>query len=108
VPFVPLLKAVDLVVSSGGTMAREAAYLGVPSYTAFQGEPGGVDRHLASLGRLTFLGSPPDLERLRLEKAPGFSPLASNPRLLDDLTELVLSRTRAGVPRPRGAPASAS
>ena len=50
VPFVPLLKAVDLVICSGGTMLREAAYLGVPAYSIFKSRIGGVDRYLASIG----------------------------------------------------------
>jgi predicted glycosyltransferase len=92
VPFVSLLKAVDVVVSSGGTMSREAAYLGIPSYTAFQGEPGAVDKHLAALGRLVFLEGPKGAELLRLEKAPGLSPLATNPGLVVELADLVLAR----------------
>jgi predicted glycosyltransferase len=94
VPFLSLLKAVDLVVSSGGTMAREAAYLGIPSYTAFQGEPGAVDKHLASLGRLTFLEGPQGPKGLKLEKSRDLAPLAANPELLDELTDVVLARAR--------------
>jgi predicted glycosyltransferase len=44
VPFVPLLRSVDLVISAGGTMAREAAFLGVPAYSIFRSRPGAVDR----------------------------------------------------------------
>ena len=51
VPFVSLLKSVDLVICSGGTMLREAAYLGIPAYSIFQSEIGGVDRWLESIGR---------------------------------------------------------
>ena len=64
VPFVPLLNAVDAVVASGGTMAREAAYLGLPAFSVFQGRIGGVDRLLAEQGRLTLLASSQDIERL--------------------------------------------
>ena len=65
-PFVPLLKAVDAVVSGGGTMLREAAFLGVPAYSIFRGSIGSVDRYLAAIGRLTLLRS-----------AGGFSPTTS-------------------------------
>lgn len=92
VPFVSLLKGVDLVVSSGGTMVREAAYLGVPAYSIFQSELGGVDRHLASLGRLHLVGSPEEFGRIRLTKAGGLELLRSNPRLLEELTAAVLER----------------
>ena len=91
-PFLPLLTAVDAVVASGGTMAREAAYLGIPSYSIFQGEIGGVDRHLASLGRLELLSSDHDFERLRIEPRPDAKPLAANPDLPRQLVEVVTSR----------------
>ncbi|MGQ9852726.1 MAG: DUF354 domain-containing protein [Candidatus Oleimicrobiaceae bacterium] len=51
----------DLVVSGGGTMNREAAALGVPVYSIFQGQIGAVDRHLAEQGRLVLLGSAHEL-----------------------------------------------
>jgi uncharacterized protein len=91
-PFLPLLKAVDAVVASGGTMAREAAWLGIPSYSIFQGSIGGVDRHLASIGRLDLLGSVGDFERIRIEPKRDPEPLAENPRLPEELVEAVLSR----------------
>jgi predicted glycosyltransferase len=86
VPFVSLLKGVDLVVSSGGTMVREAAYLGVPAYSIFQSELGGVDRQLVSLGRLHLVGSPEEFGRIRLVKAEGLDVLRGNPGLLQELT----------------------
>jgi uncharacterized protein len=95
VPFVPLLKAVDLVVCSGGTMIREAAYLGVPAYSIFKSRIGGVDRHLASLGRVRLIDSPGELATIELRKAPPLSPLRSNPELLGQLVELVLDRATA-------------
>lgn len=92
VPFVSLLKGIDLVVSSGGTMVREAAFLGVPAYSIFQSELGGVDRHLASLGRLHLISSPGEFGRIQLAKAGGLNVLDSNPRLLEELTAAVLAR----------------
>ncbi len=89
-PFVSLLKAVDLVVSSGGTMLREAAYLGVPAYSTFQGDVGAVDHHLESLGRLQLLSSREDFEHISLTKAAPLGRLESNPRLVDDIAERVL------------------
>ena len=96
VPFVSLLKAVDLVISAGGTMLREAAYLGVPAYSLFQGEAGGVDRHLAALGRLTLLSDPSDFDRIELAKAGPLRPLEANPGLVDELAERVLSTSPDG------------
>jgi uncharacterized protein len=100
VPFVPLLKAVDLVVCSGGTMIREAAYLGVPAYSIFKSRIGGVDRHLASLGRVHLISSPAEFATIELRKAPPLSPLHSNPELLGQLVELVLNRATAEMKAP--------
>ncbi|MDP9222255.1 MAG: DUF354 domain-containing protein [Actinomycetota bacterium] len=91
VPFVPLLKGVDLVICSGGTMLREAAYLGVPAYSIFKSRIGGVDRYLESMGRIRLIQSPEALPAIQLTKAARLAPLRSNPHLLDDLIEIVLS-----------------
>lgn len=53
----------DVVVSGGGTMNREAAAMGVPVFSIFQGEIGAVDRWLTAQGRLTLLDGPEELER---------------------------------------------
>ncbi|GBD89442.1 hypothetical protein BMS3Abin04_00147 [bacterium BMS3Abin04] len=45
----------DLVISGGGTMNREAAALGIPVYTIFQGKIGAVDRYLAKENRLKII-----------------------------------------------------
>jgi predicted glycosyltransferase len=47
-----LIAYADLVVSAGGTMNREAAALGTPVYTLFEGRPGAVDERLIAEGRL--------------------------------------------------------
>ena len=51
----------DLVVSAGGTMNREAAALGVPVFTTFEGRPGAVDDALIAQGRLRRLSNPEDV-----------------------------------------------
>ncbi len=56
-----LVAAMDVVVSGGGTMTREAAILGVPSYTYFRGRSGKVDESLERAGRLVSLGSLEDV-----------------------------------------------
>jgi predicted glycosyltransferase len=92
VPFVPLLKSVDLVICSGGTMLREAAYLGVPAYSIFQSEIGGVDRWLQSIGRATLIAGPEDLSRIELRPRGPISRLDSNPDLLKQLAEHIAHR----------------
>jgi predicted glycosyltransferase len=99
VHFVSLLKAVDLVVSSGGTMLREAAYLGIPAYSIFQGRIGAVDRYLESIGRLRFVEGVGDFGSIALEEARRQPVLRQNPRLADELLAEITSR----VSRPRAA-----
>jgi uncharacterized protein len=88
-PFLELLQAVDLVVCSGGTMLREAAYLGIPAYSIFRSEIGAVDRYLASIGRATLLGPGDPLATIRLEKRGALSPLNLNPHLTSELADLL-------------------
>lgn len=52
-----LVAACDLVISGGGTMTREAAIMGVPSYSFFRGREGMVDESLATSGRLVLLAA---------------------------------------------------
>jgi predicted glycosyltransferase len=94
VPFLELLEAVDAVISAGGTMLREAAYVGVPAYSIFRGVPGGVDAYLASLDRLRLIGSRDELAELRFRRGERKPVLRTNPRLLEDLVELISERVR--------------
>ena len=90
VPFVPLLKLVDAVVCSGGTMLREAAYLGVPPYSIFQSRLGGVDRWLADIGRVVLVRDAAELEKIAPIRRGPLDPLESNPRLIDEMVALIL------------------
>jgi predicted glycosyltransferase len=92
IPFVSLLKSVDVVVAAGGTVAREAAYLGVPTYSVFCGRDGQVDLHLERLGRIEFLKGKEDLDRLRLQRREQLSPLPAKPGLIDEMAEGMLKR----------------
>jgi uncharacterized protein len=51
----------DLVVSAGGTMIREAAVLGTPVWSIFEGRLGAVDELLIAEGRVHLLRDPADL-----------------------------------------------
>lgn len=55
------LNEADLVIGGGGTMTREAAVAGVPSFSFFQGEKGAVDKVLMDEGRLNFIEEPKDV-----------------------------------------------
>lgn len=89
VPFISLLKSVDAVVCSGGTMLREAAYLGIPAYSIFQSEIGAVDRWLESIGRATLIHGPADLDKLEVKSRGPLSRLDSNPDLLQEIATIV-------------------
>ena len=73
----------DLVVSSGGTMNREAVALGVPVHTTFGGRLGGVDEALIREGRLALLTDPRALE---VKKRDADLPrIRRDPRVMLDL-----------------------
>ena len=91
VPFASLLKSVDAVVCAGGTMLREAAYLGIPAYSIFCSESGAVDRWLEQVGRAKLLHSAADLTRIELRKRGPLRRLDSNPHLLDELVDVITS-----------------
>lgn len=63
-----LIWEMDLVIGGGGTMTREAAALGVPAYSFFAGQWGGVDRYLQAQGRLVQLAQVEEVQRIRLVK----------------------------------------
>jgi uncharacterized protein len=60
-----LVALADLVISAGGTMNREAAVLGTPVFTTFEGRLGAVDEALLRDGRMRRLTDPDqvDVER---------------------------------------------
>jgi predicted glycosyltransferase len=85
-----LVAFAGLVISAGGTMNREAAALGTPVLSTFQGRLGGVDEHLIREGRLRTLGDRRDLDHLldaiRPGREGGARPrIRRDPRLLLDL-----------------------
>ncbi|RKZ19822.1 hypothetical protein DRQ50_01350 [bacterium] len=98
IPPVPLLKGSDLVISSGGTMLREAAFLGVPSYSIFQSAIGEVDKDLEERGQLVLIGGTDEFDRFRFEKKTSAGTTSESAATMDRLLALVL--TRAGLATP--------
>jgi uncharacterized protein len=92
VPFVSLMKSVDLLISSGGTMLREAAWFGVPAYSIFQSELGSVDRYLQSVGRVELISSPGEFDRLRVEKLEQRQPQLSVDGVPEQVVRAVLDQ----------------
>ena len=60
-----LVAHADVLVSAGGSMNREAAALGTPVYSMFEGKLGGVDERLIEEGRLQMLT---DVEAVQITK----------------------------------------
>ena len=63
-----LVALADVLVSAGGTMNREAAFLGTPVWSMFEGRPGAIDEMLVREGKLNLLSEPEDVV---LAKKPG-------------------------------------
>jgi uncharacterized protein len=70
-----LLLESDAFVGAGGTMTREAAVLGVPTWSIFLGRPAAVDAWLAERGRLTVVTTVADAARVRFVDATRKEPL---------------------------------
>lgn len=89
VPFAALLTSVDAVVCGGGTMLREAAYLGIPAYSIFRSRAGAVDSWLEDVGRVRLVQTPADLAEIELRKRGPLRRLDSNPHLVDELVAMI-------------------
>jgi uncharacterized protein len=63
-----LVREADLMLGAGGTMTREAALMGIPTYSLFAGERPAVDRWLERHGMLRSLRSPDELDGIGRRK----------------------------------------
>ena len=75
-----LVAYADLLVSAGGTMNREAAVLGTPVWSVFEGRLGAVDERLAAEGRLRFLTDPGSSRSPRSPRTRGATGFSRDPR----------------------------
>ncbi len=85
-----LLYCADGVISGGGTMNREAAVLGTPTYTVFKGKMGAVDRYLIQRNRMTWIDSVSDFRKISLEKKSVNAENICNQALVEVVTEMIL------------------
>jgi predicted glycosyltransferase len=91
-PGLQLLYHSDVAVSGGGTMNREAALLGVPTYSMFTGRKAAIDEQLASEGALVFLEHPADVDRIvwnRSEETRGR--YTRSPNVMYEVADLIRS-----------------
>jgi predicted glycosyltransferase len=77
-----LVAFADVLVSAGGTMNREAAVLGTPVWSIFEGRLGGVDERLVAEGRLKLLADPAELELRKKPAGAASSRVRREPRRL--------------------------
>jgi uncharacterized protein len=100
VSFVSLYKAVDAVISGGGTMTREAAYLGIPAVSIFRGDIGAVDQHLEAIGRLTLLRDVSELDLVDFRALRRSEPLQSSFHACDQIIDAMTTIVRGAGRRP--------
>jgi uncharacterized protein len=80
-----LLWFADLVVGAGGTMNRESALLGTPTYTVFAGRLAAVDQELIRLGRLRDLRDPAAVPAFEKKTLPPDGLAAGSARTLETI-----------------------
>jgi uncharacterized protein len=83
-----LVAFADVLVSAGGTMNREAAVLGTPVWSIFEGRLGGVDEQLVAEGRLRLLVDPAEIELHKQPARAAESRVRRDPRRLLELLGL--------------------
>ncbi len=92
-----LLATVDLTIGAGGTMTRESALLGTPTYTVFLGELAAQDAELIRLGCIVDLRAEGALPAVRPRPIPtGYDETDRGRKLLD----VVLGAVDAVAKRP--------
>lgn len=90
-----LVACMDMVISGGGTMTREAAIMGIPSYSFFRGRSGMVDEALAAAGKLTLIETPGAVaDRLLVSRNTGTVSQPDPTRLVNFVCEAIESAAR--------------
>ena len=85
----------DIVVSGGGTMNRESALLGTPTYSIFTGRRPYLDEYLSEQGKLRFVQGIDEVEKIPVVKRTvprEYQPV--NTQLAATLTDLLIELSR--------------
>ncbi len=94
-----LIHSADLVVSGGGTMAREAAVLGVPAISSFTGRLGAVDTFLVREGRMRLVRRVDDVDALGRVRRHGAPVSQSSALPLQQIVDSICDTGRREFPR---------
>ena len=87
----------DVVISGGGTMNREAALLGIPTYTIFAGKLGILDQKLILEQKMKKISSPQEVNQIILKKRPALEiPDNKKTQLVDFITNQILTVAHQG------------
>jgi predicted glycosyltransferase len=89
-----LLYTADIAVSGGGTMNRESALLGTRTYSIFTGRRPYLDEYLQHLGKLNFIESDRDIEKIAVKKHLNKEKLGYNGNLVGDVVHFILDINR--------------
>jgi len=86
-----LMYHADVVISGGGSMNREAAVLGTPTYSLFKGKLAAVDRYLIEQGRLKHINSVDQIKNIPICKKNGEMARLTGPNnLIQKLARLLV------------------
>ena len=85
-----LMYCADLVISGGGSMNREAAVLGTPTYSLFKGKLAAVDRYLIEQGRLRHIDSEDEIKEIEICKKRGTMSKLGSDGLVEELAQLMV------------------
>ncbi len=86
-----LLYHADVVISGGGTMNREAAVLGTPTYTIFKGKMGAVDQYLIKQGQMKQINQESDFARIQVNLRQKSAVFRRNVALIPTITQQILT-----------------
>jgi len=87
-----LVYAADIVLSGGGTMNRESALLGTKTYSIFTGRRPYLDEYLAEEGRLKFITSKEEIEKIMIERSISKAPYSFNQNIVKEVTDIIMER----------------
>jgi len=87
-----LIWSSDVFISGGGSMNRESALLGVPTYSIFTGRKPYLDEYLQQKGRLTFIDTLEKIDLLDVVKRDVPDKFkGGNPGLAEKVVDIILS-----------------